>query len=230
GLVCDMLEIVASNGGRLVDPVAKRSALSERRSLEAVGWVRDRVIGAMAPRSVLTYQESESLAIFLLGEAVFHRNWPYAWQVVNDPKESKVAGRVGVGALPHFPGGQSVAALGGWHYGVSAFSTHADEARAFIRFMTSAETQKHFALEASLAPTRSALYEDAEIRRRNPELADQSAAFRRAMPRPVTPVYPAVSEVLQRFFSQAIAVRDSDLADLARIADAEIDRYLAWVE
>jgi trehalose/maltose transport system substrate-binding protein len=230
GLVCDMLELVESNGGRLVDPRANRSALSERPSLEAVGWVRDRIIGAIAPRSVLTYQEPESLALFLQGEAVFHRNWPYAWQVVNDPNESKVAGKVGVSALPHFPAGRSAAALGGWHYGVSAFSPHPEEARELIRFMTSPETQKYFAVEASLAPTRAALYEDPEVRRRNPQFADQAAAFRQAVPRPVTPVYPAVSEVLQRYFSQAIAVPESDLSGLAAVADAEINRYLEWAE
>jgi len=230
GLICNMLELVESNGGRLVDTRANRSVLLEPQALEAVGWVRDHVIGAAAPRSVLTYQEPESLALFLQGQAVFHRNWPYAWQVANDPNESKVAGKVGVTALPHFAAGRSVAALGGWHYGVSSSSLHPDEARDFIRFMTSAEMQKYFALEASLAPTRNALYEDADIRRKNPQFADQAAAFRQAVPRPVTPVYPAVSEALQRFFSQAISVRGSDLSALARVADAEINRYLEWAE
>jgi hypothetical protein len=43
----------------------------------------------------------------------------------------------------------------------------------------------------------------------------------------VTPVYPAVSEVLQRFFSSAIADPESDLEALARDASTEIDSYLA---
>ena len=96
--------------------------------------------------------------------------------------------------------------------------------------MTSPEIQKFLALEASLAPTRAALYQDPEVLARNPQFADQAAAFRRAVPRPVTPVYPAVSQVLQRYFSSAITDRASDVEALARDAAAEIDRYLALAE
>jgi multiple sugar transport system substrate-binding protein len=227
GVVCDMLEFVASNGGRLVDAQAGRAALGDPAALEAVRFVRDELIGAIAPRSVLTYQEPESLALFTQGHAVFHRNWPYAWEVANNEARSRVVGQVGIAPLPHFEGGESVAALGGWQYGISAFSRRPGEAWTFVRFMTSPEMQRFFAIEASLAPTRDDLYADAEVLARNPQFADQARAFRRAVPRPVTPVYPAVSEVLQRYFSSAITDPSSDLVDLARRSSAEIDHYLA---
>jgi multiple sugar transport system substrate-binding protein len=165
--------------------------------------------------------------VFLQGQAVFHRNWPYAWQVGNDASRSRVVGRVGIAPLPHFEGSESAAALGGWQYGISAFSSHPAEAWTFVRFMTSREMQRYFAIEASLAPTRDGLYSDSEVLARNPQFADQARAFRGAIPRPVTPVYPAVSEVLQRFFSSAITNPSTDLADLARRSSAEIDGYLA---
>ena len=95
--------------------------------------------------------------------------------------------------------------------------------------MTSPEMQRYFAVEASLAPTRAALYSDRAVLERNPQFADQARAFRHAVPRPVTPVYPAVSEVLQRFFSSAITDPESDVARLAAEANAEIDRYLGMV-
>jgi multiple sugar transport system substrate-binding protein len=226
GLVCDLLEFVAGNGGRLVDEEAGRAALDDPKTLEAIRWVRDHVIGALAPRSVLTYQEPESLALFLQVHAIFLRNWPYAWQVVNDPTKSRAAGRVGVAPLPHFPGGRSSSALGGWLYGISSFSRNADAAWTFVEFMTSAEMQAYFAREASLPPTRIALYESAEVTERNPQFAHQADAFRSAVPRPVTPMYPAVSAALQRFLSTAIASPKGDLERLARSAGAEIDGYL----
>jgi multiple sugar transport system substrate-binding protein len=203
GLVCNALEFVLANGGQLVDETASRSALREFPAIEAVYWLRDQVIGGIAPRSVLTYQEPESLALFLQGLAVFHRNWPFAWNVANDPEHSRVAGRVGVAPLPGFPGGgRSAAALGGWQYGVSALS---------------------------LAPSRAAVYDDPEVRRKSPALAEQAEAFRQAVPRPVTPVYPAISHSLQRFFSAAIVDRDSDIEALAETASHEIDGLLALV-
>lgn len=226
GLVCNLLEFVAAHGGRFVDEQATHATLSEPATLAAIRWVRDEVIGGLAPRSVLTYQEPESLALFVQGLAVFHRNWPYAWDVSNDERASRVAGKVGIAPLPGFDDEAGRSALGGWLYGVSAYSRRADSAWAFVDFMTSEETQRHFALHASLAPTRSALYEDPAVAATGASFVREKAAFRGAVPRPVTPMYPAVSGALQRFLSTAIATRDSDLDRLAAQADSEIDRYL----
>jgi multiple sugar transport system substrate-binding protein len=229
GLVCDMLELIASNSGTLVDAQARHATLASPATLAAVRWARDVLVGHLAPRSVLTYEEPESLALFLQGRAVFLRSWPYAWQVANDPQRSRVAGRVGVGALPHFPGHASAAALGGWQYGISSYSPHPELAYRFVAFMTSEEMQRFFAVHASLAPTRAALYSDPEVLAEDPQFARQAAAFRAAVPRPVTPVYPAVSAVLQRYFSRALSEGPGDLEAEAREADAEIDRLLEMV-
>jgi multiple sugar transport system substrate-binding protein len=229
GLVCDMLEFVAANRGRFLDERGEHSVLAEAATIEAIRWVRDHVIGSLAPRSVLTYQEPESLALFLQGLAVFHRNWPYAWNVANDPAQSRIAGNVGVAPLPRFAGGRSASTLGGWLYGISPFSRHPDAAWTFIEFMTSREAQKYFAMHASLGPTRAALYEDPDVLARNPQFVHEREAFRLAVPRPVTPMYPAVSGALQRFLSAAISGGE-DLATRARAADAEIDRYLELAE
>ncbi|GAB4258373.1 MAG: ABC transporter substrate-binding protein [Deferrisomatales bacterium] len=227
GLVCDMLEFVLSAGGRLLAPEGDRSALGEPAALEAVAFVRDRLIGAVAPRGVLTYQEPESLDLFVQGKAVFHRNWPYAWQVANDPRRSAVAGKVGIAKLPHFPGGRSVAALGGWQVGISRFSRNKDGAWALAAFLTSEESQKLFALRAGLAPTRRAVYEDPEVARAQPHLVRMKPVFLTAHPRPRTPLYPAVSNVLQRYFSKVISTPGLDLAAEARTASREIDRILS---
>ena len=155
--MCDLLEFVTAKGGRFVDDQAVHATLSDPPTIEAIRWVRDQVIGGIAPRSVLTYQEPESLALFLQGLAVFHRNWPYAWDVSNDERQLRVAGKVGIAPLPGFGEGAGRSALGGWLYGISSYSRHADAAWKFVEFMTSEETQRHFALRASLAPTRNQL-------------------------------------------------------------------------
>ncbi|MEW6490895.1 MAG: ABC transporter substrate-binding protein [Thermodesulfobacteriota bacterium] len=226
GLVCDMLEFILSRGGHAVDPRTGRSALAEEPALEAVRFVRDRIIGGAAPRGVLTYAEPESLDLFVQGKAVFHRNWPYAWEVANNPEKSRVEGRVGLSVLPRFPQGESTATLGGWQVGVSRFSRNADAAWRLVSYLTSFETQKLLAIRAGLAPTRRAVYEDPEVLAAQPHLGAMAEVFATAYPRPRTPVYPAVSNVLQRYFSTAIADRSSDLDHLAREASAEVDRIL----
>lgn len=226
GLVCNMLEFIGSRGGQLISHDGRQSALATPESLASVRFVRDHIIRRLASRAVLTYQEPESLAVFVQGKAVFHRNWPYAWEVANNAERSAIAGKVGIAPLPRFPGGPSVAALGGWLYGISAYSQHQNEAWQFISFFSSHEMQKFFAIKEALAPSRTALYSDQDVLKAAPQFRDQFAVFQAATPRPRTPVYPAVSHILQRYFSRALAFADVDLEAEATSADRQINRLL----
>ncbi|WP_447974317.1 ABC transporter substrate-binding protein [Nitrospira sp. Kam-Ns4a] len=227
GLVCNMLEFIVSGGGRLLAEDGLQTMLAAPEALAAVRFVRDRLLTGLASRAVLTYQEPESLAAFVRGHAVFHRNWPYAWQIANDPARSTVAGRVGVAPLPRFAGGRRAAALGGWLYGINAESRHPEAAWAFIRFLASPEIQRLFAVQAGIAPSRVALFDEPEVRRAAPQWKALRPALEAATPRPRTPLYPALSHRLQRYFSRALAVRDTDLAGEAAAADRQIARLLA---
>lgn len=230
GLVCDMMEYILSNGGAIVDSASGKSAVHEGPAIEAVRFVRDKIIGKAAPKGVLTYQEPESLDLFIQGRAVFHRNWPYAWQVSNDPGRSGVVGKVGISKLPHFPGGKSYATLGGWQLGISSYSENKEAAWKFVEFLTSPRMQKFIALKAGLAPTRKALYEDEEIINAYPQFSQMQEVFFTAYPRPRTPLYPAASNILQRYFSKVISDPDSDIEGEAKTASEELDKVLSLVK
>lgn len=230
GLVCDMLEFVWSNGGAVVDGLEGRAVLDQPAAVEAVSFVRDRIIGKAAPRGVLNYEEPESLDLFSQGKAVFLRNWPYAWSLANDSKTSKVAGRIGVGRLPHFPGHHAASTLGGWQFGINRYSRHPEAAWQFIRFMTSPESQKILAVISGLAPTRRSVYEHPVIQEKAPHLRAFLPAFETARPRPLSPVYPMISQELQRFFSRAISDRRSNIPEMARAATARLKRLLKLSE
>lgn len=229
GLVCDMMEYIRGNGGHLVNPVTGEPAIDRPPAVEAVRFVRDRIIGEAAPRGVLTYEEPESMALFVQGKAVFHRNWPYAWAVANDPGRSRVAGKVGIAKLPCFPGGESHAALGGWQLGISAYSQKKDLAWTFVQFVSSSRIQKLLAVRAGLSPTRQGLYNDPEILRACPQYRDMKPVFLSAVPRPVSPLYPALSEIMQRYFSKAISDPHSDIPREAGTAAAEMKKIQALV-
>ncbi|NIR14406.1 MAG: extracellular solute-binding protein, partial [Desulfobacterales bacterium] len=153
GLVCDMMEFILSNNGYIIDPENGKPVIDSPKAVEAVHFVREKIIGHVAPRGVLTYQEPESLDLFVQGRAVFHRNWPYAWEVSNNPERSQIAGKVGIATLPHFPGGKSHATLGGWQLGISAYSRNKEAAWELVRFLSSERVQKISALKAGRAPT-----------------------------------------------------------------------------
>lgn len=227
GLVCNMLEVIEAYGGNLLTADGSRSALSTAPALDAIAFVRNRLIGRITSRAALTYQEPESLSLFLQGQAIFHRNWPYAWELANNPARSIVAGRVGVAPLPGTISGRHAAALGGWLYGISASSQHPEEAWALIEFLSGEAMQKRFAQEAGIAPSRTALFSDPDLLAASPQLRNHLAILQAATPRPRSPIYPALSHLLQRYFSRALAVHDLDLRQEAAITDAHINRLLA---
>ena len=226
GLVCNMMEFVLSNGGSLWNEKELKASLDSSKAKDAVRFVRDHIIGEISQRGVLAYEEPDSLALFTQGRALFHRNWPYAWEASGDARRSKVAGRVGIVPLPVFPGGSKVATLGGWQLAISRFSRKPELAWKFISFMTNAEMQKRIALVTGRAPARKALYQDAEILKKYPQFKSQFDTFIQAVPRPRTPVYVPLSNIMQRYFSSAIAIPDSNIDQLARLASRDMDRVL----
>lgn len=228
GLICNMMEYILSNGGALWDDKRLASLLDQPAALEAVRFVRDQIIGEISHRGVLAYEEPESLALFTQGRAIFHRNWPYAWKIANDPEQSRVAGNIGMMLLPGFTG-SGVAALGGWQLGVSRFSRKPDLAWRFVAFMTSIENQKRIALATGRAPTRVALYDDREITDRIPHLNSLLETFKRAAPRPATPVYVPLSNIMQRYFSSVLAVPNTDIQKRAALTARDMNRVLDLV-
>lgn len=226
GLVCNMMEYILGNGGALWDEDRLKSAINQPRALEAVRFVRDRIIGQISHRGVLAYEEPESLSVFTQGRAIFHRNWPYAWNISNDPERSKIAGKVGMMPLPAFPGNKGAATLGGWQLGISRFSTQPELAWGFVSFMTGHAVQKRIALETGRAPTRSALHEDRDVSDKVPQLKSLLETFQQAVPRPITPVYVPLSNIMQRYFSSVLALPETDIDKRASLATRDMDRVL----
>ena len=197
GLVVNFLEILWAMGGRLLgeDGGVAVDSPAGVRAIEILAALL-RHPGAASP-GVLTYAEHDSLQEFLEGRALMHRNWSFAWSLV-EREGSRVRGRVGVAPLP------GPASLGGWHLAVSAYSRHPAAAWALARFLTSAEAQRVKALVEGRLPTVGALYDDREVLRANPHFAALRDALALARPRPPTPFYARLSGILQVQISRAL--------------------------
>ncbi|MEO6031971.1 MAG: ABC transporter substrate-binding protein [Burkholderiaceae bacterium] len=183
GLTCNALEWVASYGGGSFVDDQGRVAVPNPNALQALqtaaGW-----IGTIAPKGVLNYAEEQARGVFQAGQAVFMRNWPYAWTLLNSA-DSPVRGKVGVVALPGGGADQpSRSALGGWQLAVSRYSRHPELAADLVMFMTSAEQQKRRAIEGGYNPTRRALYRDPDIVRAQPFIARLEDSVSSAVARP----------------------------------------------
>jgi multiple sugar transport system substrate-binding protein len=203
GLVCNVLEYLWSNEGAVLED--GRVVLDSTANREALAFVADLIARYhVTPASVTTATEESSRHVFGQGRAMFMRNWPYAWRLFED-SGSRVHGKVGVATLPHFEGGHSSATLGGWQLAVNARTRAPELARALVRYLTSTDVQRALALAYGFQPSRVALYGDAALLARQPFLALLEHVFATARPRPVTPRYVRMSQVLQSEFSAAIA-------------------------
>ncbi len=199
GLTCDGLEWVASNGGgQIVSPDGeitinnpKAAAALER----AKGWV-----GTIAPDGVLAYKEEESRGVWQTGNAVFMRNWPYAYALSNGD-DSAVAGKFDVVPLPASEGGSSAACLGGWNLAVSKYSQNQEAAIDLVKFLSSEKAQKQRAVNQSRLPTIPTLYDDAEIAEKQPIVAEWKEVVTNAVPRPSAPTKRQYNEVSKEFWT-----------------------------
>lgn len=203
GLVCAALEFIRGNGG----DVLRRDgtvALTDAATLEALRFLRELVASAgVTPALVSTLNEEAARHIFQSGRAVFMRNWPYVWRLVNQP-DARVAGRVGLTVVPHFPGHESAPTLGGFHLGVNAYSRHPEAAVAFVRFMIRQQAQKDILLNVGVLAAHRGVYEDVEVQAALPHLEALLPSLERVRPRPVTPYYLMISQILQPELSAVV--------------------------
>ncbi|RYE47724.1 MAG: ABC transporter substrate-binding protein [Hyphomicrobiales bacterium] len=206
GLTCDALEWVMSNGGgQIVEPDGTISINNEKAAaaIDMVkGWV-----GTISPAGVLAYQEEESRGVWQLGNAVFMRNWPYAYQLGNGD-DSAVKGKFDVVPLPmgDGEGARSAATLGGWNVAVSKYSKAPEEAIKLALFLSSTEVQKERAIKQSNLPTIVSLYDDADVAAAQPIIPNWKEVFQNAVPRPSAPTKVKYNEVSSLFWS---AVHDT---------------------
>ncbi|QRO00874.1 ABC transporter substrate-binding protein [Archangium violaceum] len=182
-LTCNALEWIDSfRGGTIIGEDGKVT-INNPKAVEALktaaSW-----IGTISPQGVLNYEEEGARGVFQSGNAVFMRNWPYAWALANAP-DSPVKGKVAVIALPKGGAeGKSTGTLGGWQLAVSKYSKHPEIAADLVKYLTSPEEQKRRAIVASFNPTIASLYKDAEVLKVNPFYTSLLETFTNAVARP----------------------------------------------
>ncbi|MBC9245253.1 ABC transporter substrate-binding protein [Paracoccus sp. 11-3] len=198
GLTCDALEWVKSFGGGQIVEADGTISINNENAAKAIDTAASWV-GSISPPGVLSYQEEESRGVWQTGNAVFMRNWPYAY-ALSSGDDSAVKGKFDVAPLPS--GGEgSAATLGGWNVAVSKYSDNQDAAISLALFLSSAEGQKFRALESGHLPSISALYEDAEIAEKVPLIPRWKEVFESAVPRPSAPTKGKYNEVSAKFWS-----------------------------
>ncbi|MBK4214606.1 ABC transporter substrate-binding protein [Paracoccus caeni] len=202
GAVCTFLLPLWSLGGQVVED--GEFEMDDTTALASMELWKGFADDGTAKPNISEVATDDTRREFQAGDVVFAVNWSYAWAQAQG-EESEVAGKVGVARLPAMEGGEQVSCLGGWEWGVSAFTEHPDEAEALVKYLSSPEVAKHMAVNGALLPAFPELYDDAEVLEAAPWFADAKEVVETARPRPVTPRYAEVSEVIRTTLNAVLA-------------------------
>lgn len=205
GLVTVFLEHLGAFGGAILDAQG-RVVLDSEPAEQALTYMRDAIyVDGVVPPAVLTWQEEQTRFAFQTGQAVFMRNWPYAYPLLQDPSQSSVAERFAVTSMPAGPGGAATAALGGSALAINAYSDQPGAAYQLIDYLLQPEQMIERAEVAGQYPTRPAVYQTPALAAAlTIPPADALAIVERAVPRPISPVYNQLSEILQISLHRAL--------------------------
>jgi multiple sugar transport system substrate-binding protein len=225
GLTCDFLELGFAAGGQVLDSSGKKSAFNSPQNVKALELMVSGIKQGAAPKAVTTYMEPETDQAWTSGRYGFMRNWTYAY-AADQTGDSKVKGKYKVAPLPSFQGGGKAGILGGHNSVISVFTKNPGLALKFADYKASPAWQKIALSKYSLAAVTSATYDDPAVKKAIPYAAELKQALTQAKARPVSPVYPQISQAIYKNVNDALAGRVSP-ADAIKKASQQIDAALS---
>jgi multiple sugar transport system substrate-binding protein len=218
GLTVNAAEAINSAGGEIVKSDGKTPNVNTKEAANGLNFLVNGFKDGYIPKEAIGFQETQSLNAFEAGKLVFMRNWPYADAILS-AKPSKVIGKFGIAPLPG-PNGQGASSLGGHSLAVSTYSDHQATALAFVKWMEEPAQQKWNLTQGTLAPVISSLYSEPDLVKKFPYLPTLLKSIQTAVPRPVTPFYPAVTEAIETNVYAALQGQKSTTQALADIQKA----------
>jgi multiple sugar transport system substrate-binding protein len=196
GFVVNYLEYFWSAGGELYNEDQTEALFAEGdAAMTAVEFMHDSLQEGFYAPGFNTAMEEEARSEFQGGNAVFMRNWPYAYGLIQDDEDSPVRETFDIAPLPTFDGDGTISALGGFNNGVSAFSDHPEQAIEFVLWLSTNEEVQRFLGERALPPTLEVVYEELA---EDPVMALLGEVLPDARARPPAPEYTELSDTIQR--------------------------------
>lgn len=215
--ICDYTTLVSAFGGDFLKD--GKPAFQQGGGLDALKYMVDTYKSGVTNPNSKEFLEEDVRKVFENGDAAFALNWTYMYNMANDPKDSKVAGKVGVVPAPGVAGKSEASAVNGsMGLGVTTVSKHQDEAWKYVVYMTSQQTQNAYA-KLSL-PIWASSYADPAVTKGQEELIAAAKVGLAAMyPRPTTPKYQEISVALQQAIQEALLGQSSPEDALKTAAD-----------
>ena len=198
------MEFIRSAGGNVIqgDSVTADS----NSAIQGLQIARSMVTSGVSPQVVADYQEGDAEAPFVNGKAVFLRNWAYVFGDLENKTVSSIhPSQVGVTGIPRLSPAIAPSNVGGgWNLYINAASQHRDAAWDLVKFISSAAQQRQTAQTIGYRPTRTALYQDAELIKTQPAIAQARTEIAQTVTPPVSPYYEDMSHAMSKEFNASL--------------------------
>ena len=224
GLTCNFMEYLTDAGGTATNSGYTTATLNSAAALKAVTFMRSLITSGVTPAAVTTFQEPQAMNTFGGGNAVFLRNWDYAYATATTTPSSGgklTASQVGVEPLPTFAGQPTpgYSNIGGWNMYINPHSKHLGADLTFIQWLSSTTAQDILSQKYGFISTVTAVRTSPAVVASNPVFA--IVPNTKLVPRPAgTPNYPALSTAIYQNVNGALAGSTSPSAAVAAMQSA----------
>lgn len=217
GTTAMFLEVLSGFGGYWIDPETLAVGLDTEDAVAALDFLLTTLKEGLSPPGTVSYQEEENRRLFQNGQAVFMRNWPYAWALINAPT-SPVQGKVGIQPMVSQSEQVARACQGGWGWGIATTSPYPEEVWQVIQFFSSEAAQRQVVQQFGYLPTLKSLYADPAILAQYPHFALLREIQAQTVLRPTIAQYDQASDILQRYLNAAFTQQLSPQSAMAAAA------------
>ncbi|GAB3791052.1 extracellular solute-binding protein [Nocardioides ungokensis] len=180
-----MLPFMYGEGGDMVDTDAKKIVVNSDANVKGIQTAQDMVKSGVAAKPDASDSYGTMMTLFKAGKVGMIINGP--WEVANISADPNFGGfdNLGVAPVPGGSAGQG-APVGGHNYVIYSGmdQSKADAAIAFVKFMSSAQSEAFVADKLGLLPGNSDSY---DLLKDNAKVAAWKSALQVAKPRPWIP-------------------------------------------
>lgn len=210
-LVCDYTTMVSAFKGDFYQD--GKLTFNAPGAIKAVQFMKDSLDKGVTNPNSNEYLEEDVRKVFSNGDAAFALNWTYMYNLANDPKQSKVAGDIGIMPAPGEAPGEVASMNGSMGLGVTQTSSHPEQAWDYITYLTSQPVQNKYA-RLSL-PIWKSSYQEPAVRNGQEALIDAAdKALNVMLMRPVIPDYSRLSSMLQQHLQQILQGQETTEAGM----------------
>ncbi|MCK5674190.1 MAG: extracellular solute-binding protein, partial [Spirochaetales bacterium] len=198
-MTCEWLNYAWSFGGGIFDD-SGNLIMDDSRNVDALQYFSD--LAEYSPPGVSQNTWDELTTQMQQGIVAMQIQWNDCAPSIEDPVNSKVAGKVGYAAIPQ--GEAPAAHYGAWTYFMPADAPNPEAAWLFLQWVNTTEVQKEIALDGGF-PTLTSVFKDPELSSSLPYWKGSLAAYEISSKRPRIPEWNEMNNEMMLELSKVIA-------------------------